>query len=79
MAGSKQKKSFSFFSFFKANKGPGNSPADESWRGRKVYPSDEDSIRRVVAEPRINEKASVYIDNFHATRVSEALTKHAEN
>ncbi|XVF41700.1 hypothetical protein PTKIN_Ptkin01aG0301000 [Pterospermum kingtungense] len=85
MAGSKQKKSFSFFSFFKAKKGPrdqvfsSNSPADESWRGRKVYPSDEDSTRRVVAEPGIDKKASVYIANFHATRVSEPRTEHAEN
>ncbi|XVF41696.1 hypothetical protein PTKIN_Ptkin01aG0300600 [Pterospermum kingtungense] len=85
MAGSKQKKSFSFFSFFKAKKGQRDqvyssySPAEEPWSGRKVYPSDEDSTRRVVAEPGIDKKASAFIANFHATRVSEALTKHAEN
>ncbi|OMP04988.1 hypothetical protein CCACVL1_02079 [Corchorus capsularis] len=81
MGGNKQKKSFSFFSFFKAKKGRKDqdyysySAGDDVWGTRKVYPSDEDSTfgRGVVAEPGIDKKASAFIANFHATRVSEAI------
>ncbi|GMI84421.1 hypothetical protein like AT3G05858 [Hibiscus trionum] len=75
--GNRNKKSFSFFSFFKAKKGRREqeyySGGDDVWGGRKVYPSDEDNTLRVVAEPGIDKKASAFIANFHATRVSEAI------
>ncbi|KAK8545384.1 hypothetical protein V6N12_026220 [Hibiscus sabdariffa] len=77
MAGNKHKKSFSFFSFFKAKKGRREqdyySGGEDVWGTRKVYPSDEDNTLRVVAEPGIDKKASAFIANFHATRVSEAI------
>ncbi|EOY30389.1 Uncharacterized protein TCM_037619 [Theobroma cacao] len=77
MGGNKQKKSFSFFSFFKAKKDRREdhsySAAEDVWSTRKVYPSDEDNTLRVVAEPGIDKKASAFIANFHATRVSEAI------
>ncbi|XVF41694.1 hypothetical protein PTKIN_Ptkin01aG0300400 [Pterospermum kingtungense] len=80
MAGSKQKKSFSFFSFFKAKKGQRDqvnsscSPADESWRGRKANRSEEDSTRRVVAEPDIDNLATAFIINFHAMVGAEGIS-----
>ncbi|XWS58045.1 hypothetical protein CRYUN_Cryun08bG0001400 [Craigia yunnanensis] len=68
MGGNKQKKSFSFFSFFKkGRKDQDYSYSEDVWRN-KVYPSDEDCTRRVVAEPGIDKKASVFIANFHASR-----------
>lgn len=76
------KKSFSFFSFFKAKKSSRRDQdyGEDGWNTRKVYPSEEDNtICRVVAKPGIDKMASDFIANFHATRVSEALTKHAEN
>ncbi|KAL4342085.1 hypothetical protein GQ457_08G004680 [Hibiscus cannabinus] len=78
MAGNKHKKSFSFFSFFKAKKGRReqdyySGTGEDVWGTRKVYPSDEDNTLRVVAEPGIDKKASAFIANFHATRVSEAI------
>ncbi|XVF56887.1 hypothetical protein PTKIN_Ptkin06aG0156500 [Pterospermum kingtungense] len=77
MGGNKQKKSFSFLSFFKARKGRKDqdysySAGEDTWSTRKVY-SDEDNTLRVVAEPGIDKKASAFIANFHATRVSEAI------
>ncbi|XVE63178.1 hypothetical protein DITRI_Ditri06bG0179300 [Diplodiscus trichospermus] len=78
MGGNKQKKSFSFFSFLKAKKGRKNqdyscSAGEDVWSAKKVYPSDEDSTLRVVAEPGIDRKASIFIANFHATRISDAI------
>ncbi|XVF05883.1 hypothetical protein REPUB_Repub06bG0000400 [Reevesia pubescens] len=78
MGGNKHKKSFSFFSFFKAKKGRKDqdysySAGEDVGSTRKVYPSDEDNARRVVAEPGIDKKATAFIANFHATRVSEAI------
>ncbi|XWS64400.1 hypothetical protein CRYUN_Cryun05aG0001300 [Craigia yunnanensis] len=76
MGGNKQKKS-SFFSFFKTKKcrkyeDYSYSAGEDVWK-TKVYPSDEDNTLRVVAEPGIDKKASAFIANFHATRVSEAI------
>ncbi|XP_022744276.1 uncharacterized protein LOC111295154 [Durio zibethinus] len=89
MGGNKQKKSFSFFSFFKAKKGHkyqdySYSAVEDVQSTRKVYPSDEDSTLRVVAEPGIDKKASAFIANFHATRVSDSqkqffITRQTEN
>ena len=80
MGGNKQKKSFSFFSFFKKGRKDQDysySAGEDVWSTRnKVYPSDEDNIRRVVAEPGIDKRASAFIANFHASRVSEAIHHH---
>ncbi|KAJ8752242.1 hypothetical protein K2173_003878 [Erythroxylum novogranatense] len=77
---SRQKKSFSsgslsLFSFMKPSRRPrrgyeagGN--CDDAMNESKVWPSDEDKVRW-VADPRINTKASAFIDRFHATRLSE--------
>ncbi|KAA3486336.1 hypothetical protein CXB51_036311 [Gossypium anomalum] len=79
MGGNKHKKSFSFFtSLFKGKKGRRDhdyySYGDDAWgAARKIYPSDEDNTHRVVAEPGIDKRASAFIANFHATRVSEAI------
>ncbi|EOY11774.1 hypothetical protein QQP08_015893 [Theobroma cacao] len=81
MGGNKQKKSFSFFGFFKGKKGRTRldqdhytySGGEDVWSTRKVYPSDEDSTHRVVAEPGIDKKASDFIANFRASLVSEAV------
>ncbi|MBA0728486.1 hypothetical protein Golax_001382, partial [Gossypium laxum] len=79
MGGNKHKKSFSFItSFFKGKKGRRDHDSycygDDAWgAARKIYPSDEDNTHRVVAEPGIDKRASAFIANFHATRVSEAI------
>ncbi|KAL4341253.1 hypothetical protein GQ457_08G009160 [Hibiscus cannabinus] len=80
MAGNNHKKSFSLFGFFKAKKGRiGKDQLEEdAWGTRKVYPSEEDNTLRVVAEPGIDKRASAFIANFHATRVSQMLTMQAE-
>ena len=75
MGGNKQKKS-SFFSFFKVKSGHKDYSYSAGEDTRKVYPSDEDNTLRVVAEPGIDKKASAFIANFHATRVSEAIHHH---
>ncbi|KAK8651584.1 hypothetical protein V6N13_141182 [Hibiscus sabdariffa] len=80
MAGNNHKKSFSLFGFFKAKKGRnGKDQEEDVWSTRKVYPSEEDSTLRVVAEPGIDKRASAFIANFHATRVSQMLTMQAES
>ncbi|GMI85068.1 hypothetical protein HRI_002176100 [Hibiscus trionum] len=80
MAGNKHKKPFSFLSFFKAKKGrSGKDQEEDVWGARKVYPSEEDNTLRVVAEPGIDKRASAFIANFHATRVSDIITMQAEN
>ncbi|KAE8706420.1 putative Homeodomain-like/winged-helix DNA-binding family protein [Hibiscus syriacus] len=72
------KKSF-LLGFLKAKKGRnGYDQEEDGWGTRKVYPSEEDSTFRVVAEPGIDRKASAFIANFHATRLSEIITMQAE-
>ncbi|KAL4563730.1 hypothetical protein LXL04_027775 [Taraxacum kok-saghyz] len=67
MAGNKSKKK-SFFSFlstlFRFNKGRrGDDKAwDDSMKAYKMYPSDQDKGGR-WADPRIDRKASAYIDD----------------
>ncbi|KAI6695449.1 hypothetical protein NL676_023159 [Syzygium grande] len=69
----KSSSSFSFTSLFKPRRPPHR---DDAWEGdsassRKVYPSDYDN-GRYVAEPNIDNKATVFIDKFHKTRASES-------
>ncbi|KAE8679254.1 putative Homeodomain-like/winged-helix DNA-binding family protein [Hibiscus syriacus] len=79
MAGNKHKKSF-FLGFFKAKKGRNGYDQEEDPCGiRKVYPSEEDSTLRVVAEPGIDRTASAFFANFHATRLSEIISMQAKN
>ncbi|MBA0573681.1 hypothetical protein Golob_000943, partial [Gossypium lobatum] len=74
MAGNKQKKKPSFFSFFLAMAKKGRIHKDEEhsystgedvWSTRKVY--DDDYTLWDVAEPGIDRRASAFIANFHAT------------
>ncbi|XP_023750157.1 uncharacterized protein LOC111898490 [Lactuca sativa] len=61
-----RKSSFSFFGIFKIKKshiGGGNDTWDDSMKAYKVYPSDQDRAGR-WADPRIDNKASVYIDTI---------------
>lgn len=79
MGGNKHKKSFSFFtSLFKGKKGRRDHDCysygdDAGGTANKNYPSDEDDTHRVVAEPGIDKKASIFIANFHAICVSESI------
>ncbi|KAK8317836.1 hypothetical protein V6Z11_A13G133900 [Gossypium hirsutum] len=92
MAGNKQKKKPSFFSFFLAMTKKGRIHKDEEHSysteedvssTRKVY--DDDYTLWDVAEPGIDRRASAFIANFHATCVSDAdhkhfiIPRHAEN
>ncbi|KAF7846661.1 hypothetical protein BT93_L3934 [Corymbia citriodora subsp. variegata] len=71
----KQKKSsssFSLMSLFKPQKARQDSTPDvDSASSKKIYPSDYDK-GRYVAEPGIDKKATVFIANFHKTRVSKS-------
>ncbi|CAI9293993.1 unnamed protein product [Lactuca saligna] len=61
-----RKSSLSFFGIFKIKKshrGGGNDTWDDSMKAYKVYPSDQDKAGR-WADPRIDNKASVYIDTI---------------
>ncbi|KAJ0079302.1 hypothetical protein Patl1_24614 [Pistacia atlantica] len=75
MGGNEQKKGFSLFSMFKPKKprrSSGESAReDNTGSGRRVWPSDEDK-GSLVADPRINRKATDFIAKFHATRFSES-------
>ncbi|KAJ6974067.1 hypothetical protein NC653_030206 [Populus alba x Populus x berolinensis] len=79
MVGNKQKKS-SFFSFFKGRwprrTGDDASYAndDDGMSARKILPFDDDKgpLVSVKPDPRIDSKASVFIANFHAARISES-------
>ncbi|KAI6695452.1 hypothetical protein NL676_023162 [Syzygium grande] len=69
----KSSSSFSFTSLFKPWRPPRQ---DNAWEGdsassRKVYPSDYDK-GRYIAEPDIDNKATVCIAKFHETRASES-------
>ncbi|KAL3725752.1 hypothetical protein ACJRO7_030737 [Eucalyptus globulus] len=70
----KQKKSsssFSLMSLFKPQRGRRDNASEvDSVISKKIYPSDYDK-GRYVAEPGIDNKATVFIANFHKTRVSE--------
>ncbi|KAJ6939761.1 hypothetical protein NC651_006046 [Populus alba x Populus x berolinensis] len=79
MVGNKQKKSSfsSFFSCFKARK-PRRAGDQDAYYGnddvmspRKIRPFDDDNgpLVSVKADPRVDYKASVFIDNFHAARI----------
>ncbi|KAI5566154.1 hypothetical protein POPTR_013G001900v4 [Populus trichocarpa] len=78
MVGNKQKKS-SFFSFLKGRRarrtGDDASYAnDDGMSARKILPFDDDKgpLVSVKPDPRIDSKASVFIANFHAARISES-------
>ncbi|KAI3701844.1 hypothetical protein L6452_27232 [Arctium lappa] len=61
---SQKKSSFSFFGIFKVKKSQrGEDTWDDSMKAYKVYPSDQDSAGR-WADPRIDSKASAYIDTI---------------
>ncbi|KAJ6876524.1 hypothetical protein NC651_029504 [Populus alba x Populus x berolinensis] len=79
MVGNKQKKS-SFLSFFKGRR-PRRTGDDASYANyedgmsaRKILPFDDDKgpLVSVKPDPRIDSKASVFIANFHAARISES-------
>ncbi|KAJ6974069.1 hypothetical protein NC653_030208 [Populus alba x Populus x berolinensis] len=82
MVGNKQKKSSasSFFSFLKGRRprrtGDDASYAnyDDGMSARKILPFDDDKgpLVSVKPDPRIDSKASVFIANFHAARISES-------
>ncbi|GKV53620.1 hypothetical protein SLEP1_g60139 [Rubroshorea leprosula] len=74
-----KKPSFSLASLFKPRQvhRVDDSWAEEPVSGRRVWPSDEDKRYQWVAEPGIDRKASVFIANFHATRISESLSCQA--
>ncbi|KAG6751451.1 hypothetical protein POTOM_043639 [Populus tomentosa] len=81
MVGNKQKKSSasSFFRFFKGRRsrrtGDDASYAnyDDGMSARKILPFDDDKgPLSVKPDPRIDSKASVFIANFHAARISES-------
>ncbi|GKV44255.1 hypothetical protein SLEP1_g51452 [Rubroshorea leprosula] len=74
-----KKPSFSMASLFKRRPvhRVDDSWAEEPVSGRRVWPSDEDKRYQWVAEPGIDRKASVFIANFHATRISESLSCQA--
>ncbi|KAL9341362.1 hypothetical protein Peur_064687 [Populus x canadensis] len=78
MVGNKQKKS-SFFSFLKGRRGrrTGDDASyayDDGMSARKILPFDDDKgpLVSVKPDPRIDSKASVFIANFHAARISES-------
>ncbi|KAL9355900.1 hypothetical protein Peur_049153 [Populus x canadensis] len=82
MVGNKQKKSSSssFFSFFKARK-PRRTGDQDAYYGnddvmspRKIRPFDDDKgpLVSVKPDPRVDSRASVFIANFHAARISES-------
>ncbi|KAK1430126.1 hypothetical protein QVD17_12660 [Tagetes erecta] len=63
---SQRKSSFSFFGIFKhkkSHKVGWEDTWDDSMKAYKVYPSDQDRAGR-WADPRIDSKASVYIDTI---------------
>ncbi|KAJ6434652.1 hypothetical protein OIU84_018211 [Salix udensis] len=74
MGGNRQKKSF--FSFFKGRRPrrTGDDAYDDAMSPRKTRPFDDDKgpLVSVRPDPRIDSKASVFIANFHAARVSES-------
>ncbi|KAJ0080544.1 hypothetical protein Patl1_24628 [Pistacia atlantica] len=75
MGSNRQKKGFSLFSMFKP-KGPRRSSGesareDNTGSGIRVCRSDDDK-GSLVADPRINQKATEFILNIHKTRFSES-------
>ncbi|GLT30448.1 hypothetical protein SLA2020_052470 [Shorea laevis] len=74
-----KKPSFSLASLFKRRPvhRVDDSWAEESVSGRRVWRSDEDKRYQWVAEPGIDRKASAFIANFYATRISESLSCQA--
>ncbi|KAI5587009.1 hypothetical protein BDE02_05G002300, partial [Populus trichocarpa] len=75
--GNKQKKSSSssFFSFFKARKPRRTGDLnDDVMSPRKIRPFDDDKgpLVSVKPDPRVDSRASVFIANFHAARMSES-------
>ncbi|KAB5556054.1 hypothetical protein DKX38_006963 [Salix brachista] len=82
MVGNKQKKpssSSSFFSFFKGRKP--RRAGEDAYYGhddvmspRKIRPFDDDKgpLVSVKPDPRVDSRASVFIANFHAARISES-------
>ncbi|KAJ4828277.1 hypothetical protein Tsubulata_049201 [Turnera subulata] len=79
MGGNRQKKSssssFSVFNIFKSRR-PRRGDIDnydDEISSRKVRPYDDDKGPwNAVPDPRINTKASAFIANFHAARISES-------
>uniref|UniRef100_A0A6N2LKQ2 Uncharacterized protein n=1 Tax=Salix viminalis TaxID=40686 RepID=A0A6N2LKQ2_SALVM len=82
MVGNRQKKSSSsssFFSFFKGRKL--RRAGEDAYYGhddvmspRKIRPFDDDKgpLVSVKPDPRVDSRASVFIANFHAARISES-------
>ncbi|KAJ0014524.1 hypothetical protein Pint_21848 [Pistacia integerrima] len=75
MGGNEQKKGFSLFSMFKSKRSrrPSDDYASEvnTGSGRRMWPGDEDK-GSLVADPRIDQKATGFIMKFHKTRFSES-------
>ncbi|KAJ4841844.1 hypothetical protein Tsubulata_049202 [Turnera subulata] len=81
MGGNRQKKSsssssFPVFTIFKSRR-PRRGDIDnydDEISSHKVRPYDDDkaSAFNAVPDPRINTKASAFIANFHAARISES-------
>lgn len=56
---------FKIFKFFFSKRSYGeDSPEAETWQKPRTHYNEDDG-----AEPEIDEKASAFINNFHATRV----------
>ncbi|KAK3415944.1 hypothetical protein EUGRSUZ_H01333 [Eucalyptus grandis] len=67
----KSSSSFSLKSLFKPQRARRDTASEvDSSSSKKIYPSDYDK-GRYIAEPGIDKKATVFIANFHKTRVLE--------